>query len=107
MLLNKAINCDCERRIQIRAGNRRNEMRKIVSGLIALAMVFALVSISEAAGLPGNSSTPNNTPVVSADTHPLCWAGFCPDMNKYREMERRDTDKPRPVTPSPMGSTGF
>jgi hypothetical protein len=76
-----------------------------MSGLIVLAMVFTLVSISEAGTLPFNSSS--KTPAFSTETHPMCWAGYCPDMNKYREMEKRDADKPRLITPDPMGSPGI
>ena len=67
-------------------------MRRIMSVLIVLAMVFALVSISEAAGFPFNSAPSDNTPAVSSDIHPMCWAGYCPDMKKYRGMEGRDAE---------------
>ena len=77
-------------------------MKRIMSGLIVLAMVFTLVSISEAGGY---SSPCNISPVP--DTHPMCWAGYCPDMKQYCDMEKRDADKPRLTTPEPMGSTGF
>jgi hypothetical protein len=74
---------------------------------MVLAMVFALVSISDAGWFPLNSSTNDNTPAVSSDIHPSCWAGYCPDMKKYLELERRDRDKPRLITPDPMGSPGY
>ena len=77
-------------------------MKRIMSALIVLAMVFALVSISEAAR---NSSPCDITPVP--DIHPMCWAGYCPDMKTYCDMEKRDADKPRLVTPDPMGSPGI
>jgi len=82
-------------------------MKRIMSGLIVLAMVFTLVSISEAGGFPGNLFSNDKDTAISSDLHPMCWAGYCPDMNKYREMERRDADRPRLTTPEPMGSTGF
>ena len=72
---------------------KRKEMRRIMSVLIVLAMVFALVSISEAAGFPFNSAPSDNTPAVSSDIHPMCWAGYCPDMKMYLEQENRDRDK--------------
>lgn len=77
-------------------------MRKLMSGFMVLAMVFALVSISDAARY---SSPCDNTPVP--DIHPMCWAGHCPDMKAYCDMERRDADKPRLITPDPMGSPGI
>ena len=79
-------------------------MKRIVSGLIVLAMVFAVVSIGEAAGFSGVFSSGDNSPAVSSDIHPLCWAGYCPDMKKYLEQEKRDLDKPRPTVPTYMGS---
>ena len=83
-------------------------MKRIMSALIVLAMVFALVSIGEAAYFPFNSSSNDKTPAVSNDDiSPMCWAGHCPDMKQYREMERRDRDKPRLTTPDPMGSPGI
>ncbi|MFZ0944528.1 MAG: hypothetical protein WB930_21240 [Syntrophobacteraceae bacterium] len=81
-------------------------MRRIMSALIVLAMVFALVSISGAASFPCNSTSSDNTPAVSYGIHPMCWAGYCPDMKTYLEQERRDMDKPCLTTPDPMGSVG-
>jgi hypothetical protein len=85
-------------------------MRRIMSGLIVLAMVFTLVSISEAGCFPFNCSKDFDKPSAystDGDTHPLCWAGSCPDMKKFREMEKRDADRPRLITPDPMGSPGI
>ena len=81
---------------------RKKEMRRIMSALIVLAMVFALVSTSEARGY---FSPCDETPLP--DIHPMCWAGYCPDMKEYCDMERRDRDKPPLVTPDPMGSPGI
>jgi hypothetical protein len=77
--------------------------------MIVLAMAFALVSISEAGLFPFNYSTNDNTPAVASDVHPLCWAGYCPDMKLYLERENRDRDSGKPplVTPEPMGSLGL
>jgi hypothetical protein len=65
-------------------------MSRITCALIVLAIMFPLVSISEAGGY---SSPCNQNPIP--DIHPMCWAGFCPDMKSYCEMERRDMDRNR------------
>jgi len=75
-------------------------MRKIMSALIVLAMMFALVSIGEAGWLPntGNFLTGNPYPCIAspAYTHFTdAKNGVCPTADKVK------------VTPDPMGSPGF
>jgi len=77
-----------------------------MSALIVLAMMFAVVSISEAGCFPCNLFSNDKDTAVSSDIHPMCWVGYCPDMKKYRGMEGRDADKPRLIAPNYMSSPG-
>ena len=82
-------------------------MKRIMSALIVLAMVFTLVSISEAGCFPCNLFSNDKDTAISSDVHPMCFAGYCPDMKKYLEQDRRDADKPRLTTPALMGNLGI
>lgn len=78
-------------------------MKKILSGALIAVFIMGSALVSGV-----------HTPAVASQIHPMCWAGYCPDMTKKDPPNRQAdprayhrADPPRPVTPSPMGNVGF
>ena len=74
-------------------------MKKLMSGILVVLFVlgFALV--------PGV-----HTAAAASEIHPMCWAGYCPDMTKWNPADKPadPADPPsEPAAPSPMGNVGY
>jgi hypothetical protein len=100
-----------EIKMQKQRPERGKIMKKLLSGVLVVwfIMGFALVS-----GI--------HAPAVASDVHPMCWAGYCPDMSKPNSFAAKRSAEPKrgdpadppvpekyiqgPSTPVPMGTVG-
>lgn len=74
-------------------------MKKFMSGALVGLFIMGCTLV------PGVHNT-----TVTSQIHPMCWAGYCPDMRHAPGTNPVDpaADPPgEPTTPSPMGNVGF
>jgi hypothetical protein len=74
-------------------------MNKPISGTLVVLFImgFALVPVVHSAA-------------ADSQLHPMCWAGYCPDMRHAPGTMPVDpaADPPgQPTVPSPMGNVGY